>query len=535
MTMKQKFDYIVVGAGSAGCALANRLSENPSNSVLLLEAGRKDNHPLIKMPLGLIWMTKARNYSWNYTTTAQDGLNGAKIRAPRGKVMGGSSAVNGMIYIRGHRADYDGWAEAGCTGWDYASVLPYFKRAENNQRRGIDTEIHGTDGPLFVSDQRSSNATDHDFVEAAAQLQYRACPDFNTPEPEGMGIYQVTQKDGQRHSASHAYIAPVRARANLTVVTQADVRNVVIEEGRATGVNYTDAGGKSCLAEAGNEIILSSGAIGSPHLLMRSGLGPAAQLKAAGIDVVLDVPGIGQNLQDHVDIMVINKTRSMTPVGLSVQAVPRLIGDGLNWIFRKRGALSSNMVEAGGFIRSQPSEPQPDLQMHFIPGLKSHRGRMVEYGHGVSLHTCLLRPKSRGSVTLDAQTGAPQIDLGLLTDQDDVARLIRGVRIARQMLAQPPLAQHGLTEVIPGDAAQDDSALESFVRTHARTVYHPVGTCRMGSDGASVVDPRLKVRGVEGLRVADASIMPNIVSGNTNAPAIMIGEKAADLILKDAR
>ena len=528
------FDYVIVGAGSSGAVLAHRLSADPKLSICLIEAGPRDKSPFIKVPLGVMWLSKDPRHNWLFTSAPQKGLDGRQISVPRGKVLGGSSAINGMIYIRGHRADYDAWAEAGCDGWDYDSVLPYFRKSEANGNSALSADFHGQDGLLAVSDLRDANPVDHDFIAAAAEMQLRPCADFNVAEPEGVGIYQVTQLAGTRHSTARAFLAPAALRPNLTILTGAEVLQIDLVDGRATGVTLRQRGQQQTVT-ARAEVILSAGAIGSPDLLLRSGIGPAAQIRGFGGTLRHDLPGVGQNLQDHVDCMVICQSRSMTPYGISLRALPRLARDGWRWITGNRGMLASNMVEAGGFVRSAPSEARPDIQFHIIPGRKSHRGRMVEYGHGVSLHTCVLRPESRGSVSRSRPDGPPDIDLGLLTSEADLNRLTRGIRMARSLLQRGPMARHGLTEILPGADVQSDEALHAFLRAHARTVYHPVGTCAMGTGPQAVVDARLRVHGVKGLRVVDASIMPTIVSGNTNAPAIMIAEKASDMILEDRK
>ncbi|MBN8292942.1 GMC family oxidoreductase N-terminal domain-containing protein [Rhodobacter sp. NTK016B] len=530
---KSQFDYVIVGAGSSGAVLAHRLSEDPAIRVCLIEAGPKDRSPLIRVPLGVMVLSKDKRHNWLYASTPQDGLDGRRVSIPRGRVLGGSSAINGMIYIRGHRADYDNWAAMGCTGWDYASVLPYFRKSEDNTDPSLDDAHHGRGGPLSVSNLRDASPIDHDFLAAAGQMQLRGCADFNAPEPEGMGLYQVTQKDGKRHSTGAAFLNPVRNRANLHIETGLEVERIALVGQRATGVIGRRADGTPVRIDAAGEIILSAGAIGSPDILLRSGIGPADEIAGWGGTPLHDLPGVGRNLQDHVDCMVICRTRTRAAYGISLPALPRRAMDLLNWVTRSRGMFSSNMVEAGGFVRSSPSEPRPDIQFHIIPGLKSHRGRMMEWGHGVSLHTCVLRPDSRGSVTRSGTEGRPNVDLGLLREESDVARLAKGVTLARQILQQEPMARHGLTEVIPGAQVTDDADLRAYLRQHARTVYHPVGTCAMGTGSDAVVDPALRVRGISGLRVVDASIMPRIVSGNTNAPAIMIAEKAADMIRAD--
>jgi choline dehydrogenase-like flavoprotein len=528
-------DYVIVGGGSAGCVLAARLSEDPSVQVALLEAGPPDHSVLIRCPAGLAVLARNRQITWGFETVPQPGLNGRRGFQPRGKVLGGSSSVNAMIYLRGQRSDYDRWAAEGNAGWSWNEVLPYFRRAEHNER-GADA-FHAIGGPLNVTDLRSPHRVGRVFVEAARQAGYPENRDFNGPMQEGFGFYQVTMKDGERFSAARAYLAPNRDRPNLLVVTGAHVSRVLLEGRRAVGVAYRLDGAEREL-RARREVILSAGALLSPQLLMLSGIGPGAQLQRHGIPVVHDLPGVGRHLHDHVDVaQVIAAPRLTDLFGVSPRGLVNVVRGMLEWQRHRTGALTTNFAEAGGFIRSAPDEPAPDLQLHFVIAKLVDHGRKTMFGHGYSCHVCPLQPKSRGTLTLASADpmAAPLIDPNFLADPDDLRRLVRGFHAMRRILQQPALAGLGGRELASSASAQDDAAIEAFIRDHADTIYHPVGTCRMGSGAMDVVDAQLRVHGIASLRVVDASIMPNIISGNTNAPVIMIGEKAADLVRQSAR
>lgn len=534
-TQPTSVDYLIVGGGSAGCVLAGRLSEDPTVQVTLLEAGPPDTSVLIHCPAGLALLARNGQANWGFATEPQPGLNGRRGYQPRGKVLGGSSSVNAMIYARGHASDYDAWAAAGNPGWSWQEVLPLFRRAEHNER-GADA-FHGTGGPLNVMDLRSPHRFGQVFVEAGKQAGYPENRDFNGAEQEGVGLYQVTHKDGERFSAAKAYLAPHRGRPNLHVVTGAHATRILFEGRRAVGVEFRE-GGATRQLHARREVLLSAGALLSPQLLMLSGIGPAEHLKAHGIPVLHDLPGVGRNLHDHVDVVQVVDAPHLTDLfGLSWAGMRNALRGIVEWRRHRSGLLTTNFAEAGGFIRSAPEEPIPDLQLHFVIGKLVDHGRKTVFGHGYSCHVCLLRPRSRGSVTLkDADPfAAPRIDPNFLADPDDVRRLVRGFQAMRRILAQPALAGFRGRELAASAGAQDAAAIEAFIRDHADTIYHPVGTCRMGSDALAVVDAQLRVHGLEGLRVVDASVMPTIVGGNTNAPVVMIGEKAVDLVRAAAR
>ena len=524
------FDYLIVGGGSAGCVLAARLTENPDITVALLEAGPPERSVFIQCPAGLAVMAKTGMANWGLSTVPQPGLNGRSGYQPRGKVLGGSSSINAMIYTRGHRDDYDQWAAEGNSGWAYDEVLPYFKKAENNER-GADAH-HGTGGPLNVKDLTSPNRYGPVFVQAAQQAGFPLNPDFNGAEQEGVGPYQVTHKNGERFSAAKAYLTPNLNRPNLQVFTGAHTTRILLERKRAVGVEFEHAGQLKQL-RAAREVLLCAGALHSPQILMLSGIGPHRHLLENGIVPLHDLPGVGQNLHDHPDVVqVVNAPRAKELFGLSLSGLVHGVKGVLEWRQHRTGLLTSNFAEAGGFIKSQPSEPIPDLQLHFVVGKLLNHGRTTVLGHGYSCHVCLLRPVSRGSVTLASKDplAAPRIDPDFLSARADMDRLVRGFKLMRHILAQPALQALGGQELAASAKAQSDFAIEQFIRDQADTIYHPVGTCRMGKSALDVVDAQLRVRGIEGLRVVDASIMPSIVGGNTNAPVIMIAEKAADLI-----
>jgi choline dehydrogenase len=528
--MPKSFDYIIVGAGSAGCVLANRLSADPSIEVLLLEAGPRDWNPFIHMPAGLAKLVNFKSLNWNYDTEPEPGLNNRRLYWPRGRVLGGSSSINAMCYSRGHRTDYDDWEAAGAEGWSWNEVLPYFIRSED-QERGA-SELHGVGGPLSVQDLGHVNPLSDVFIQAAEQAGFARNRDFNGPAQRGFGLYQVTQRDGRRCSAAAAYLTPIRKRRNLTVMTGALTLGLEMGPGpRATGVRYRRRG-INRIARARREVLLSAGTINSPQLLMLSGIGPADVLETADVPVVHELPEVGRNLQDHLDICTL--TRCSQPV--TYDQINELMV-GLRYFLHGQGEGTSNIAEAGGFLVSgRHRDDRPDIQMHFVPALLDDHGRNRLPGDGYTLHACPLRPESRGRITIKSNDPrqSPAIAANYLSEAEDLEMMLECVRLSREVLQQPAFRPFRAHEIFPGADINDRTGLIEFIRAKAETIYHPVGTCRMGSDPHAVVDARLRVRGVEGLRVIDASIMPTLVGGNTNAPTIMIAEKAADDILSGA-
>ncbi len=522
------YDYIIAGAGSAGCALANRLSARPDVRVLLLEAGGPDRSPFIHMPAGIARLVDDARIDWRYYTEPEPELSGRRLYWPRGRVLGGSSSINAMCYTRGHRLDYDEWAAETCGQWSYAGVLPYFRKAED-QAHGAD-EYHGVGGPLSVEDLKFRNPLSSVFVEAGVACGLQRNPDFNGASQAGVGFYQVTQRNGRRCSAATAYLKPIRSRGNLEVRTHAPARRIVFEGTRAVGVEYA-VGSRLIRARAEREVILSAGTIGSAQLLLLSGVGPAGDLEARGIPVVMDLSGVGRNLQDHLDFCTLAKCREP----ITYDFTPwQEIGVALRYLLTRSGPGVSNVAEAGAFVRTRlAQDPRPDVQLHFVPAQLDDHGRNRLAGHGFTIHACVLRPRSRGHLALRSlrPEDPPLIQPHYLGEAGDLDCLLEGIRLSREIIQAGPFDPFRGEEVFPGTGVTTREGLVEMVRRKSETIYHPVGTCRMGQGPDCVVDGNLCVRGLEALRVADASIMPRLIGGNTNAPAIMIAEKAADLVL----
>jgi choline dehydrogenase-like flavoprotein len=528
--MADAFDYVIVGAGTAGCVLAARLSEDGKNMVCLVEAGGEDRHALIHIPATVGAAIGRPHLNWRFLTVPQPHLDNRRIPLPRGRVLGGSGSINGMVYFRGQRQDFDEWAAMGNPGWSYREVLPYFIRSESNDSYA-GSPYHGFDGPIRVSHIPQPNPMIPAFLEAMHSLGFKRCEDFNVPEPEGYGPRQGTIRDGRRDSTAVAYLRPARSRTNLTVMTDCLATRILMRNRRATGIELL-RDGETKQIEARREVVLSAGAVQSPQLLLLSGIGDGAALQALGIVSVHHLPGVGANYHDHLAAAVLMEMSNSESYGISLRAAPRAIVNMLEYALFRRGPLASNVFEATAFIRSTERLDRPDLQIVFQPARRNPGTFPFPLGHGFALSVVNLYPKSRGRVSLASPDphAAPLVDPNLLGVADDLAPTLRGLVLSRRIIAAAPFARYRATEVQPGPVVQNEAALEAYVRRTASTVHHPVGSCRMGRDADAVVDAELRVHGVEGLRVADASIFPRVVGGNTNAAVVMVAEKAADLM-----
>jgi choline dehydrogenase len=528
-----EFDYVIVGAGSAGCVLANRLSAGGKHSVLLLEAGPKDSNIWIHVPIGYGKLFKEKTVNWMYQTEPEPGLHGRQVFQPRGKVLGGSSSINGLLYVRGQHEDYDRWRQRGNVGWGYDDVLPYFKRAENQCRGGDD--YHGTGGPLSVSDWRHEDPLSEAFVKAAVESGIPFNPDFNGKTQEGAGFFQTTTHRGRRASSAYSYLRPAMGRGNLKVETSALGQRILFEGKRAEAVQYKQNGNLRTV-RARKEVLVSSGAYNSPQLLQLSGVGPANLLKSHGIDVVLDAAGVGNDLQDHLQVRLVTRCAQKITLNDIVNHPVRRVMAGARYALARSGPLTIAAGTSGAFFKTNPRLASPDIQIHFIPFSTDKMGEKLHPFSAFTASVCQLRPESRGSLKIRSADPStpPEIRINYLATETDRAAFVDGIRILRKVLAAPALKPYSVEEVYPGVKTTSDEDLLDYCRNTGSTVYHPTSTCRMGNDPLAVVDQRLRVRGIEGLRVVDASIMPDLMSGNTNAPTIMIAEKASDMILEDA-
>ncbi len=530
MASDAPFDYVIVGAGTAGCVLAGRLAEDPAVRVCLIEAGGSDRHLLIRTPAMVAAAIATRRLNWRFETVPQAQLKGRRVPQPRGRVVGGSGSINGMVYSRGNPRDYQDWVAAGATGWGYASVLPYFRRSENNQDLP-ESVYHGHGGPMNVRRPPRPNGLNREFIAATHALGFPLATDFTGPDSEGVGLRQGTIRSGRRETTARSFLRPALRRGNVTLLSEALVLRVVVERGRAVAVVYERAGARHEV-RAAREVILSAGALQSPQLLLLSGIGPAAELKQLGIEPVHDLPPVGRNLHDHLACPVLMHSPDPMSYGISARALPRGIWNVLEYLVLAAGPLGSNVFESVAFLRTAPGLDRPDVQFVFQPAARPRPTFPLPIGHGYAISPVCLYPKSRGSVTLAGPDphAPPLIDPALLSVDEDIQPLIRGIRLARRILAAENFTRFRATETAPGPSVQSEAEIADFIRSTAYTVHHQVATCRMGNAPDAVVDPQLRVHGLQGLRVVDASVIPTIVGGNTNAVVVMIAERAADLI-----